>query len=105
MAKTIRKMSENQALKHEVRMLRSLLKKHGILPNTIEGVINLFSQTKGDPKYAGRVLDAPLIVEVAKKFGLKFKATSCSAYLCKMVRLGLVEKHMRQQTFHTYMVK
>lgn len=102
---TAKRLSNLQQLQHRVRELERLVKKHDLKPITIENFINLFSTEHGKPAYSGKPVSAPIIVEVAKKHGIKFKPTSVSAYLCKMVRWGLARKYERHQTFHTYLVK
>jgi hypothetical protein len=102
-----KRLTKVEQLEHRLRFLESLVKKHKLKPITIENVIDCFSQTHGQKRWAGRIVDAPLVVHVAKvHYGLTFKPTSVSAVLCKLTRMGLVKKYsVTTQTFHSYIVK
>lgn len=102
---TAHHLSRIKRLEHRVHELENLIKKHGLQPITIENFINQFSKTAGERRFAGKPVSAPDIVKLAATHGFTFKATSVSAYLCKMVTWGLAIKEERRQTFHTYIIK
>lgn len=94
------RLTRLQDLERRVFHLEQLLAGQGVTVTTIEQAIRAYFRGHS-------VGDAPAIALFARdQHELMFKTTSVSATLCKLVRLGVIQKHRRNHmAFDTYSLK
>lgn len=97
---TIHRHTTLQALDRRMSHLEGLLADAGICPQTIEQCVMacLRRCPSGGP--------VEVVAFAEKHYGLRFKAPSVSAIMCKLVRMGIIRKSSRPgRGYHQYKLK